>query len=311
MAGTLMRALRGDSVGTSGVDLNATLTHMTKTKFPGRDSYLWDNRYVVIKELVEHLAKVVQQKGPASANQSMLDQIRQLQRENARLKSGGHSREAGPSASVRPPSKDIKHQETKDPATPRTTTRPKNSGSAKTLPPPSYRRAKAKPTAELPTPVVRSLEDCWVPRNEAGVDRYDPDELATLPPRSREGSPDLAGFSDEAPAEESPDYADPLETVDSFRPQSENPILDDCKLDNFKVATINSWFSSTVGKERMNQVRTAADELSAATSRLSPGSRPALGAIAVSRGLPVSTAAKVGEKSLSMLIATCYVIGQE
>ncbi|CAE7846630.1 Nek1, partial [Symbiodinium necroappetens] len=84
----------------------------------GRDPYLWDNRYVVIKELVEHLAKVVQQKG----------------------------------------------------------------------------------------------------------------------------SPDLAGFSDEAPAEESPDYADPLETV---------------------VATINSWISSAVGKERMNQVRTAADELSA------------------------------------------------
>ncbi|CAE7447475.1 unnamed protein product [Symbiodinium microadriaticum] len=94
MAGTLMRALRGDSVGTSGADLNATLTHMTKTKFPDQDPCLWDNRYVVIKELVEHLAKVVQQKGPASANQSMLDQIRQLQRENARLKSGGFSDEA-------------------------------------------------------------------------------------------------------------------------------------------------------------------------------------------------------------------------
>ena len=64
MAGTLMRALRGDSVGTSGADLNATLTHMTKTKFPGQDPYIWDNRYVAIKELVEHLAKVVQQKGP-------------------------------------------------------------------------------------------------------------------------------------------------------------------------------------------------------------------------------------------------------
>ena len=225
MAGTLMRALRGDSVGTSGADLNATLTHMTKTKFPDQDPCLWDNRYVVIKELVEHLAKVVQQKGPASANQSMLDQIRQLQRENARLKSGGHSREARPSASVRPPSEHIAHNETKEPVTPRTTTRsaPKNSGSAKTLPPPSYRRAKAKPTAELPNSVVRSLEDCWLPRNEAGVDRYDPDELATLPPRSREGSPDLAGFSDEAPAEEAPDYADPLETVDSCRPSPGTP----------------------------------------------------------------------------------------
>ncbi|CAE7275900.1 hypothetical protein AK812_SmicGene29690 [Symbiodinium microadriaticum] len=259
MAGTLMRALRGDSVGTSGADLNATLTHMTKTKFPG----------------------------DTSANQSMLDEIRQLQRENARLKSGTRSREARPSASARPPS-----EETKDPVTPKIPA-PKNSGSAKTSQPPSSRRAKAKSSAELPTTAVRSLEDCWVPRNEAGATHDDPDELATLPPRSQEGSPDLAGFSDDVLDEEAPDYADPLETVDSFRPQSENPILDECKLDNFKVATINSWSSSKVGKERMNQVRTAADELSAAMSRLSPGSRPALDAIAVSWGLPVSTAAKV------------------
>ena len=164
---------------------------------------------------------------------------------------------------------------------------------------PSYRRAKAKSSAELPTTVVRSLEDCWVPRNEAGATHDDPDELATLPPRSQEGSPDLAGFSDDVLDEEAPDYADPLETVDSFRPQSENPILDECKLDNFKVATINSWISSKVGKERMNQVRTAADELSAAMSRLSPGSRPALDAIAVSWGLPVSTAARLERNPLA------------
>ena len=99
-----MRALRGDSAGTSTTDLNATLTHMTKTKFPGQDPYIWDNRYMAIKELVELLAKVVQQKGPASANQSMLDQIRELKMENARLKSDNRSRESRPSASARPPS---------------------------------------------------------------------------------------------------------------------------------------------------------------------------------------------------------------
>ena len=90
---------------------------------------------------------------------------------------------------------------------------------------PKLRFAKAKPTAELPNSVVRCLEDCWLPRNEAEVDRYDPDELATLPPRSREGSPDLAGFSDEAPAEEAPDYADPLETSGFFPTPVREPHL--------------------------------------------------------------------------------------
>ena len=89
-AGTLMRSLRGDnsSQGT-GADLNATLTYMTKNMFPGQDPHLWDNRYNAIKELTvtKELAKVVVQKGPAAANQSMLQQIQELQRENARLKS--------------------------------------------------------------------------------------------------------------------------------------------------------------------------------------------------------------------------------
>ena len=87
-AGALMRSLRGDnsSQGTSA-DLNATLTHMTKNMFPGQDPDLWANRYNAIKELTKELAKVVVQKGPAAANQSMLQQIQELQRENARLKS--------------------------------------------------------------------------------------------------------------------------------------------------------------------------------------------------------------------------------
>ena len=83
-----MRSLRGDnsSQGT-GADLNATLTYMTKNMFPGQDPYLWDNRYNAIKELTKELAKVVIQKGPVAANQSMMQQIQELQRENARLKS--------------------------------------------------------------------------------------------------------------------------------------------------------------------------------------------------------------------------------
>ena len=83
-----MRSLRGDnsSQGT-GADLNATLTYMTKSMLPGQDPYLWDNRYNAIKELTKELAKVVVQKDPAAANQSMLQQIQELQRENARLKS--------------------------------------------------------------------------------------------------------------------------------------------------------------------------------------------------------------------------------
>ena len=246
---------------------------------------------MAIKELVEHLAKVVQQKGPTSANQSMLDQIRELKMENARLKSGNRSRESRPSASARPPS-----EERRDPTTPKpkpTKSASKNSGSAKACPP-SYRRPKAKPIAELPTAPVRSLEDCWVPRNDSGVTHDDPDELATLP-----GSPDITGFSEEAQDDDAQDYADPLETVDSFRPQNDNLILDECKLDNFKATTINNWIASKVGKEHMNRVRNAADELSAALSRISPGSRPALDMPSQFRGVSQSVQQRKLERNLS------------
>ena len=78
-AGALMRSLRGDnSSQRTSADLNATLTHMTKNMFPGQDPRLWDNRYNAIKELTKELAKVVVQKGPAAANQSMLQQIQEL-----------------------------------------------------------------------------------------------------------------------------------------------------------------------------------------------------------------------------------------
>ena len=97
-AGTLMRALRGESsTHYSGADLNSTLTHMTKNMCPGQDPYLWDNRYMAIKDLAKELAKLVAQKGPSAANQSMLQQIQELQRENARLKSG---KEPAPSSTI-------------------------------------------------------------------------------------------------------------------------------------------------------------------------------------------------------------------
>ena len=66
-----------------------------------------------------------------------------------------------------------------------------------------------------------------------------------------------------------------------------------------------------IGKEKMPKVRTASDELAAALGRVPPGNRPAIDAIAVGWGLPVTAAAKIGERSLCNLIATCYVPGQE
>ena len=45
----------------------------------GQDPYLWDNRNNAIKELAKELAKVVVQKGPVAANQTMLQQIQELQ----------------------------------------------------------------------------------------------------------------------------------------------------------------------------------------------------------------------------------------
>ena len=43
--------------------------------FPGQDPYLWDNCYSAIEELVKDLVKTVHQRGPVSANRSMLNQI--------------------------------------------------------------------------------------------------------------------------------------------------------------------------------------------------------------------------------------------
>ena len=71
------------------------------------------------------------------------------------------------------------------------------------------------------------------------------------------------------------------------------------------MATINSWVSNRVGKEKMTKVRNASDELLAAIGRVPPGNRPAIDAIAAGWGLPVTAAAKIGERSLCNLIATC------
>ena len=95
------------------------------------------------------------------------------------------------------------------------------------------------------------------------------------------------------------DFTDPLETVHTFERTDQVPFLDECKVDDYKLATINAWISHRVGKEKMLKVRTASDELLAAIGRLPPD------------GLPVSAAAKIGERSLCNLIATCYALGQE
>ena len=107
------------------------------------------------------------------------------------------------------------------------------------------------------------------------------------------------------------DFTDPLETVQTFERTDQVPFLDECKVDDYKLATINAWISHRVGKEKMPKVRTASDELLAAIGRLPPGNRPAIDAIAVGWGLSVTAAAKIGERSLCNLMATCYVLGQE
>ena len=161
-AGTLMRSLRGDnSAQSTGADLNATLTYMTKNMFPGQDPYLWDNRYNAIKELTKELAKVVVRKGPVAANQSMLQQIQELQRENARLKSA-RSGAPSPAASTAPrtpvhtpPPKS--NRPPKATVTPKAAATPKSSGANPT--PPSYRRPKDRhSTTEIPDNTIRNLE---------------------------------------------------------------------------------------------------------------------------------------------------------
>eukprot|EP00439_Symbiodinium_sp_Y106_P009928 s12809_g1.t1 len=253
-----MRSLRGDnsSQGT-GADLNATLTYMTKNMFRRQDPYLWDNRCNAIKELTKELAKVVVQKGPAAANQSMLQQIQELQRENARWKSA----------------------RAKSAATP-------------------------KPAA---TPRVQVSIQHHLRSDQEQEHEHEPvqeearDDEATIVP-----SPDFSptGVLDQ-------DFADPLETVQTFERTDQALFLEECRVDNYKMATINSWISHRVGKEKMPKVRNASDELLAAIDRLPPGNRPAIDAIAVGWGLPVTAAAKIGERSLRNLIATCYVLGQE
>ena len=165
-AGTLMRALRGEnSTHYSGADLNSTLTHMTKNMFPGQDPYLWDNRYTAIKELAKELAKVVAQKGPSAANQSMLQQIQELQRENARLKSGKAqaSRSVIPASPAHtPPPKGARTPKGSAAVglTPHTSQGSQASGGHPT--PPSYRRPKDRQSStEATEGPVRSLDDSW------------------------------------------------------------------------------------------------------------------------------------------------------
>ncbi|CAE7798947.1 unnamed protein product, partial [Symbiodinium necroappetens] len=154
---------------------------------------------------------------------------------------------------------------------------------------------------------VRSLEDFWnarptdaVPEDFEMADEHEGnDDLATLA-----GSPEFRPEDyDEA------DPVEPLDTVQQFERTTQARFLEECKLDNFKVNTINNWVSQRVGKDKMAQVRLAGSELAAAIERLPAGNRPAVDAIAVQWGLPVNAAAKINERSLYQLIATRYVLG--
>ena len=111
----------------------------------------------------------------------MLQQIQELQRENARLKNA-RSETPGATASAPPP----KGARTpKGIATPKATNTPKASGTHPT--PHSYRRPKDRHTAttEAPDTAIRSLEDCWNTRRmeEAGSDQ----EPEPVPGRSKGG----------------------------------------------------------------------------------------------------------------------------
>eukprot|EP00439_Symbiodinium_sp_Y106_P052552 s1449_g7.t1 len=254
-AGTLMRSLRGDSSSQgTGADLNATLTHMTKNMFPGQGPYLWDNRYNAIKELTKELAQVVIQKGPVAANQSMMQQIQELQRENARLKSA-RVQSPAPKTPVHtrtPPPKNSRPP--KSAALPKSNATTKSAGVHPT--PPSYRRPKDRQNPpEVPDTLVRSLEDCWCARN--------PDETGADQEQVHEHEPVQEPAGDDATVAPSPDFsptdwadqdfADPLETVQTFGRTDQAPFLEEFQVDNYKMATINSWVSNRVGKVKMTK----------------------------------------------------------
>ena len=126
--------------------------------------------------------------------------------------------------------------------------------------PPSYRRPKDRQNPpEVPDTLVRSLEDCWRPRN--------PDETGSDQEQVHEHEPVQEPAGDEATVAPSPDFsptdwadqdfADPLETVQTFERTDQAPFLEEFQVDNYKMATINSWVSNRVGKEKMTKVRNA------------------------------------------------------
>ena len=102
--------------------------------------------------------------------------------------------------------------------------------------PPSYRRPKDRhSTTEAPDNTIRSLEDCWHSRPTEEAEEQEPaqeearDDDATIVP-----SPDFSptGVPDQ-------DFADPLETVQTFERTDQALFLDECKVDNYKLATIH------------------------------------------------------------------------
>ena len=65
------------------------------------------------------------------------------------------------------------------------------------------------------------------------------------------------------PALEDQEFAHPLDLVQGFERQQEQPFLDECKFDIYKAGTINSRISN-------DKVRSARDELTTALSRVEP-----------------------------------------
>ena len=329
-AGTLVCHLRGDSKeagpSSQAPDLNAVLTEMTKVANPGQDPYNWDNRYASIKSLCAELAQLISQKGPQQANQHLLDKVRELQQENARLKS---SSAATMDASARP-----SPAQSSLPVTRRRGTNPNPSRPASARPPHSGKRTPSTggighsqaPPARRGRTAKEDLRDFGEDGPE--IVPTDPEDEAPVksgasgatrrvstpsPNHDDEDDQTVLGGQSEAEEEDLRDSgpAPAQDTVQQFQ-RADNPaFLSECIPDNMNFATINRWISSQVGKENMTKVQAAADELQAALQRLNPGERPAVDAMTVAWGLQVSIASKLPEKALIKLLATCHHLAQE
>ena len=86
-AGVLMRALRGDSAQSDGMDFVTILNAEQRRRHPTKELHDWEARYDTIKFLAESLATQFRKHAPTKANQDLLTRVQALERENASLKS--------------------------------------------------------------------------------------------------------------------------------------------------------------------------------------------------------------------------------